>query len=77
MNIYETSKHYVLKTAKGFDVYRNEATVAVRCARIGFSGEKGLRRAIEEIKRRESDGDDEYERRMAGIRAEVAASRKK
>ena len=52
--VHETAEHWVLKTAKGFEVYRNEATHSVRCATIGFQGAEGMRRALAEIDRRES-----------------------
>ncbi len=51
--LYSTDRHYIVRATKGFEVYRNETTAAVRCATIGYEGQKGLDRAIAEIKRRE------------------------
>jgi hypothetical protein len=54
MNIvHDTGKHFIVQTAKGFEVYRNETTFAVRCATIGFTGDEGMRRSLKEIERRE------------------------
>lgn len=52
--IYETDKHFVVRAAKGFEVYRNGVTHSTRCAIIGYEGQKGLDRAKEEIARREA-----------------------
>lgn len=52
---FESDHHWVLNLgSKGFEVYRNELTHSVRCAVIGFTGQKGLERAKAEIARRES-----------------------
>lgn len=52
--LYSTDKHYVIACSYGYEVYRNEVTHAVRCARIGYKEALGLDRAINEIKRREA-----------------------
>ncbi len=52
--VYETPRHWIRRVAKGFEVYRNDVTHSVRCARIGFEGQKGLDRAKAEIARREA-----------------------
>jgi hypothetical protein len=49
--IYETGKHYIIKTDKAYEVYRNTTTAAIKCATIGLS--LGLDRAIAEVTRRE------------------------
>ncbi len=54
--VFETNKHWVMRVDYGFEVYRNEATASVRCARIGYHGQKGLDFAKAEIERRERDG---------------------
>lgn len=53
--VHETAQHYVLRVAKGFEVYRNGVCAAERCAQIGYEGQKGLDRAIAEIRRRENN----------------------
>lgn len=51
--IFELGDYYIVATDKGgFDVYRQGPTAATRCAQIGYKGDKGLQRAIEECKRR-------------------------
>ena len=53
--VYETSKHWVLACgSNGFEVYHKTLTHSERCAIIGFTGDKGLERAKQEITRRES-----------------------
>jgi len=53
MNIvYERPGFYVIKVSKGFEVYRNGITAAARCAIIGYTGQKGLARAIAECDKR-------------------------
>lgn len=50
---YENATHWVLDRGnKGFEVYRNESTHSVRCAVIGYTGNKGLQRAISEADKR-------------------------
>jgi hypothetical protein len=50
---YEKGPFWVLNLkAKGFEVYRTGITHSTRCARIGFTGAEGLKRAIAEIDRR-------------------------
>ena len=51
--VYERGTYWVLRVKTGFEVYRNGITHSTRCAQIGFQGEKGRQRAIEEINRRE------------------------
>lgn len=50
--LYEVGDYFVLKAAKGYEVYRNGAVAATRCAIIGYEGGEGLRRAIAEADRR-------------------------
>lgn len=50
--IHEDGNFFVVKTDKGFEVYRNTNTHAVRRAIIGFKGDEGMRRALAEIERR-------------------------
>lgn len=45
--------HWVLWVPKGFEVYRIECTHSVRCAQIGWTGSKGLMRAVTECNRRD------------------------
>jgi hypothetical protein len=50
---YEKGPFWVLNLkAKGFEVYKTGITHSTRCARIGFTGAEGLKRAIAEIDRR-------------------------
>lgn len=51
--VHETDKHFVLRVMKGFEVYRKELTHSVRCAQIGYPGDRGMVRSIEEVNRRE------------------------
>lgn len=54
--VYERGNHWVARTPKGtFEVYRIELTHSVRCAVIGYEGQKGLDRAKQEVDRREGD----------------------
>ena len=53
---YEDGPFWVLQTPKGFEVYINGITHATRCARIGYKGEDGLKRAIAEVNRRKLIG---------------------
>ena len=46
--VYERPGFYVIEVSKGFEVYRNGITTAARCAIIGYTGQKGLARAIVE-----------------------------
>lgn len=52
--VFETEYYTVVAVAKGFEIYRKGNTASTRCAVIGYSGEKGLQKAKEEIHRRES-----------------------
>lgn len=51
--VYDTGRYFVLRVAKGFEVYECGPTASTRCARIGYPGDKGLERAKLEIARRE------------------------
>ena len=51
---YETAHFWVLRLAKGFEVYEIGATHSVRRASIGYRGAEGLARAIAECDRREA-----------------------
>ena len=51
--MHETKNYWVLRLQKGFEVYKKGITHSTRCAQIGFSGEKGLNRAIFECNKRE------------------------
>lgn len=52
--VHETDGYFVLAVgARGFEVYRKTSTHSERCAQIGFKGQRGLDRAIEECNRRE------------------------
>jgi len=50
--IYETQDYFVLRTDKGFEVYKHGPTAATRVSQIGYQGQKGLDRAKLEIERR-------------------------
>lgn len=51
--IFERDNYFVVRTQEGtFEVYRNGATSASRCATIGYQGQKGLDKAKAEIDRR-------------------------
>jgi hypothetical protein len=50
--VYELGDYYALKVETGFEVYKEGITHSVRCARIGWSGNKGKQKAIDEINRR-------------------------
>ncbi len=50
--VHEEGDFWVLKTPKGYEVYRIRATHSVRCAVIGYTGEIGLEKAKAEISRR-------------------------
>jgi hypothetical protein len=54
---YETKNHWVLQLPnnKGYEVYKIGLTHSTRCSQIGFTGNKGLTRAINEVKRRETN----------------------
>lgn len=57
--IYEKGDYHVLKAKHGYEVYKNGLTHATRCAIIGYEGEKGIGKAIEEIDRRIKNGNSE------------------
>ena len=52
--VYETSRHWVERTAKGHVVWRLGGTHSTLAATIGYTGAQGLQRAIAEVSRRES-----------------------
>lgn len=55
--VYETANHYVLAVGpRGFEVYRNGTTAAVKVASVGHGDgpRLGLTRAIAECERREA-----------------------
>lgn len=69
---YETDGYFVLAVgARGFEVYRKTSTHSERCAQIGFQGQRGLDRAIEECNRREGvDAAKDADREMLGSDAD-------
>jgi hypothetical protein len=50
--LYANGRYTVRKAAKGYEVYRDDVTAAVRCAIIGYEGNEGLARAIAEADKR-------------------------
>ena len=50
--VYEKAEYFVVPAKKGFEVFKQGATAAVRCAQIGFDGQPGLDRCKAEIERR-------------------------
>ncbi len=50
--LHEDGPYWVRAAAKGYEVYKTGITHSTRCATIGFTGAKGLRRAIDECSRR-------------------------
>ena len=56
--LYQTGNHWVCAEAfgrnVGYAVYRNQGSASQRCARIGYAGVEGLRRAIAEADRRQA-----------------------
>lgn len=52
--LFELGEYWVRGTPKGgFEVMRNRVTHAERVAQIGYKGERGMQRAIDECKRRD------------------------
>lgn len=51
--VHETDKHFVIRVRNGFEVYKICSTHSERCATIGYQGQKGLDRSIQEVARRE------------------------
>lgn len=52
--VFESGKYWVFDAKKkGFEVYKSGITHSTRCASIGWTGEVGLDRAKQEIKRRQ------------------------
>jgi hypothetical protein len=52
--VFEDGDFFVVKVAKGFEVYRSGVTHPTRCAQIGFEGQPGLDRCKAEINRRKA-----------------------
>ena len=52
--VFETDRYFIVRVAKGFEVYEVGATAAKRCAVISYEGDKGLERAKLEVERREA-----------------------
>ena len=55
--VFETDRYWVKRVPKGFEVYKTGLTHSTRVAVIGYTGDKGLQRAKDEIARREATGD--------------------
>lgn len=55
--MYEGRNYWVLKIKDGFEVYRTGITHSTKVSQIGYTGEKGLNRAIIDCKNRENDTD--------------------
>lgn len=53
--VYESGKLWVLRTKRGFEVYRSELTHSVKVAVIGWAGKKGEELAIAEVDRRNKE----------------------
>lgn len=52
--VFESGKYWIVDTKKkGFEVYKSGITHSTRCAQIGWTGQVGLDRAKQEIKRRQ------------------------
>lgn len=51
--MYESLNYWVLRVKNGFEVYKTGLTHSTRCAQIGYHGEVGLTKSIEECNRRE------------------------
>lgn len=54
--LFEKGEYFILKASYGYEVYRNGLTHSTRCAQIGYKGETGMQRAIQEIDRRIKEG---------------------
>ena len=52
--LYQNGLFWVCTTKRGYEVYRDNNTHAVRVASIGYPGAEGLRRAIAEADKRAS-----------------------
>lgn len=50
--IYQLGDYWITPVRKGYEVYRQNGTHSVRCARIGYPGKCGLEKAKREIDRR-------------------------
>jgi hypothetical protein len=56
--IFESGKYWIFNAKqKGFEVYKTGITHSTRCAQIGWTGQVGLDRAKQEIKRRQEIDD--------------------
>lgn len=52
--IFESGNYWIFDAKqKGFEVYKSGITHSTRCAVIGFTGQAGIDRAKQEIKRRQ------------------------
>jgi hypothetical protein len=52
--VFESGKYWVFDAKKkGFEIYKSGITHSTRCAQIGWTGQVGLDRAKQEIKRRQ------------------------
>lgn len=54
--VFETDRYWVKRVPKGYEVYKTGLTHSTRVAVIGYTGDKGLERAKQEIARREAAG---------------------
>jgi hypothetical protein len=56
--IFESGNYWIFDAKqKGFEVYKTGITHSTRCAQIGWTGQVGLDRAKQEIKRRQEIDD--------------------
>lgn len=51
--VFETDHYWVKRVPKGFEVYKTGLTHSTRVSIVGYTGDKGLQRAKQEIARRE------------------------
>ena len=49
---YEKGDYWVLRVKHGYEVYKKGITHSTRCGIIGYTGEWGLNRAIDECEKR-------------------------
>jgi hypothetical protein len=52
--VFESANHLIFWIESGFEIYKKNITHSVRCAQIGFKGQEGLKRAKNELERREA-----------------------
>jgi hypothetical protein len=56
--IFESGNYWIFDAKqKGFEVYKTGITHSTRCAQIGWTGQVGLDRAKQEIKKRQEIDD--------------------